>query len=259
MTEKTKYEPGTFCWTDLGTTDAAAAKKFYAELFGWKAVDMPAGPDMTYTMLMKGDKDVCALYKGNQAGTPPAWLAYIAVASADEAAKKAESLGAKVIKPAFDVMDVGRQALIQDPTGAIVSLWQGKKHAGARLIGEAGAVCWDELMTNDVDRAGGFYAKLLGWAPKTVEMGGGMKYTLFSQAGADVAGMMQIAKEWGKVPPHWLVYFGVDDCDKSAAKVKALGGQVRVPPTDIPNVGRFAIVADAQGAAFGIIKGEPRK
>ena len=253
MTEKTSYEAGTFCWTDLGTSNTAAAKKFYGEVFGWKAVDVPAGPGV-YTMLQKGDKDVCALYALTEQGVPPHWLSYIAVKSADEATKKAESLGAKIRKAPFDVMDAGRMSVVEDPTGATFALWEGKKHAGSRLIREAGTMCWNELMTKDVDKAGGFYSKLFGWGSKTMDVGGGEKYTMFQKGSEDAAGMMAIGKDWGPVPPNWLVYFAVDSCDASVKKATAAGAKVTVQPTDIPNTGRFAVLVDPQGATFGIFQ-----
>jgi uncharacterized protein len=258
MTEMTKYEHGQFCWADLGTSDANAAKKFYGELFGWKAVDMPAGPDMTYTMLNKGDKDVAALFHQTQPGVPPCWNNYVSVTNVDDAAKKASELGGKIIKAAFDVMDAGRTAVLQDPTGAVVSVWQGNKHAGARLLAEPGAMCWNERMTNDVDRAATFYTKLFGWSARIVDVGGGQKYTLFDRKDGskttETAGMMQIQKAWGPVPPNWLVYLATTDVDASAKKANSLGGKVFAKPEDIPNIGRFAVIQDPQGAMFALFK-----
>jgi predicted enzyme related to lactoylglutathione lyase len=239
MTEMTSYTPGTFCWVELSTSDAAAAKKFYTQLFGWTAVDMPAGPDMIYTMCQIDGKNVAALYQQGQEeqGIPPHWNSYISVASADEIAAKAKALGGTVMGEPFDVMDAGRMALVQDPEGVVV-----------------GAFNWNELATRDTAKAGEFYTKLFGWEAQTQDMGGGMLYTIFMNGGRMNGGMMQISEEWGDMPPHWAVYFAVADCDASAEEVKELGGQVLMPPTDVPQTGRFAMVQDPQGAAFAIIK-----
>jgi predicted enzyme related to lactoylglutathione lyase len=231
------YAPGTFCWADLGTPDAAAAKRFYTSLFGWSAEDRPMGPDGFYTMLQLDGHAVAALYQQDpaQQGMPPHWLSYLCVASADDVARRARELGGTTLMEPFDVLDVGRMAMIQDPTGAIVALWEPRSHAGAAIAGEPGSICWNELATTDPARAGGFYSALLGWAAETHPMAA-------------------IAPSRGPVPPHWLVYFAVRDIEGQTALAQSLGGSVRVPPTDAPGVGRFAVLADPQGAEFAAIQ-----
>lgn len=258
MAEMKEYTPGTFCWVDLGTTDAAAAKKFYAGLFGWELVDMPAGPDMVYTMAYVNGKDVAALYQmgPNEQGMPPHWNSYISVANVDEVAAKAKALGGTVLGEPFDVMTAGRMAMIQDPTGAVVAAWQPGEHAGAKLVNEPGAFSWNELATTDTQKAGDFYTGLFGWTTQVQDMGNFL-YTTFMNGDRMNGGMMQITKEWGDVPPHWMVYFAVADCDASANTATSLGGKLLVQPTDIPQVGRFAMIQDPQGAVFAIIKMTP--
>jgi hypothetical protein len=254
MSEVTRHEPGTFCWPELATSDAAGAKTFYAGLFGWTSEDMPAGPDQTYTMLRLSGKDVGALYaKGAQEeSVPPHWNCYVSVESADETAKKAKELGGAVLADPFDVFDLGRMAVLQDPTGAVFCLWQPRRHIGARILDEPGALCWSECTTSDTEAAGRFYTRLFGWTQKTDA--GSPPYTEFLLRGRPIGGMIGIQKERGDVPPHWLVYFAVGDCDGSAARAKELGGAIHVPPKDIEHVGRFAILADPQGAIFAVIR-----
>lgn len=255
MTEMKSYAPGMFCWFELATPDQDGAKQFYTALFGWTANDMPIGEGMTYSMLLKNGKEVGALFQmGPQMqGIPPHWGSYVSVASADESAKKAEALGGKVMAPPFDVMDVGRMAVLQDPTGAVLSIWEAKKHHGASLLGEPGAVGWNELATRDVDAARAFYTGLFGWSAEVSQMEG-ITYTTFKQGEVPQGGMMGMTAEWGEIPPHWSVYFSVEDCDATVAKATSLGATVMVPPTDVPGVGRFAIVRDPQGAVFATIK-----
>src|SRR4051812_44646548 len=114
MTKKTAYEHGTFSWVELTTTDSAGAKKFYTGLFGWDCQDMPAGPNMTYTMNKVGNDYVSALYQmgPDMKGIPPHWASYITVESVDATAKRAGELGAKILKEPFDVLDVGRMAVL---------------------------------------------------------------------------------------------------------------------------------------------------
>ncbi len=254
MTVMETYAPGTFCWADLGTPDSAAAKRFYTSLFGWAFDDRPIGSDAAYTMFNVDGKAVAALYQEPiREGTPPHWLSYISVDSADHTVAVARDLGGAIIDDAFDVFDVGRMAVIQDPTGGVVALWEPKRHIGAAVVGEVNTICWNELATTDTSAAGRFFQDLLGWGAETQQLGT-VAYTLFKRGDASAAGMMQIGADWAPVPPHWLVYFAVDDCDTSAARAKSLGATVRVPPSDIGGIGRFAVIEDPHGAAFAIIR-----
>ncbi len=255
MTVIETYVPGTFCWADLGTSDAAAAKRFYTGLFGWSLEDRPMGADANYTMFSLSGNSVAALYQQEptQPGVPPHWLSYISVDSADAAARRTRELGGSILMDAFDVFDVGRMALIQDPSGAVVALWEPKRHIGAGVVGEPGTLCWNELATTDTAAAGRFFEGLLGWRSEPRQLGG-VPYTMFMRDEATAGGMMQIGPDWGPVPPHWLVYFAVTDCDESADRARVLGAKVKVPSSDIPGVGRFAVLEDPQGAVFAIIR-----
>ena len=252
-----KHAPGSFCWVELGTTNAKAAKAFYGSVFGWQPNDMPMGPNQFYTMLKLNGKDVGAMYELDQnmraMGIPPHWMLYIAVSSADEAAAKAKALGATVMKEPFDVFDAGRMAVIQDPTGAMFCMWQANRNTGIQLEGELNTLCWSELCTNDTAKALEFYTKLFGWTTKP-STDAPQEYIELANQGRPMGGMLKIQKEWGNVPPCWTPYFMVTDCDGSVAKIAQLGGGTRMPPTDIPKVGRFAVVNDAQGAVFQIIQ-----
>ena len=247
------YAPGTFCWADLGTTDAPAASRFYRALFGWTAEDRPMGADAFYTMFQLEGRPVAALYP--QEGAPqaaPHWLSYVSVACANEGASRTRALGGTVLMDPFDVLDVGRMTLVQDPTGAVVALWEPRRHAGAGVVGETNAMCWNELGTTDPERAGAFYQSLLDWSAETRAIGA-VSYTTFTAGGETRAGMTAIEPSWGRVPAHWLVYFSVSDCDGTVALCQSLGGGVRMAPADAPGVGRFAILADPQGAVFAVI------
>ena len=257
MQEVTKYEPGTFCWVELATSDSAAAKTFYSQLFGWECVDNPMGPDSFYTILRLNGKDVGGLFQlmpeMAAEGVPPNWLSYVSVANADEAAEKAKAAGATLMKEPFDVATLGRMAVIQDPTGGVFALWQPLEHQGAGVYNLPGSFCWNELGTHDTQKAGEFYSELFGW-PRETNQFGPIEYTMFSGSDRPAGGMFKITPEMGPMPPHWLVYFAVDDCDASVQKATELGAAVMKPADDIPEIGRFAILTDPQGAAFAIIK-----
>ena len=256
MGERTAYPPGTFSWVDLGTTDFAGAKSFYSELFGWTLEDMPAGEGMVYSMASLDGKYVAGIYEQNEdqraQGIPPNWLSFITVGDIDACTAEAERLGAGVLSPPFDVLDSGRMSLVSDPTGAAFAMWQPGNHIGAQLVNVPGALTMNELDTRDVPAAKEFYGALFGWSFQDDPSGA---YTNIKNGENLNGGMMELAPEWGEIPAHWSVYFAVADCEDSLAKIKELGGQVMVEPTEVP-AGRFAVAADPQGAPFSLFEGE---
>jgi uncharacterized protein len=256
MGERTRYEPGTFCWVGLATSDPAAAKAFYTSLFGWPAEDLPAGAAGTFTILRQGGKDVAILYgqmpEARAAGAPPHWTSYISVEDANATATRAGELGgAAVFREPFDVLDAGRVVAIRDPTGAIVSLWQPGSRIGATLVNDMGALCWNELVTTDVERAKSFFGELLGWEYETDESG----YTMIRNAGSLNGGIREQTDQERGIEPNWLPYFTVESAEDAAHNAEQAGGRMLVPTTDI-SLGRIAVIADPQGAAFAVFEGK---
>jgi uncharacterized protein len=253
MTDVERHEPGSFCWAELATTEPAAAKGFYGELFGWAAEDGPLPSGNVYTMLQLRGRNAAALYAEladeRKMGIPPHWNCYVTVESADETARKVEAAGGKIVAPPFDVADAGRMAVFSDPDGAILSIWQPKRHPGAQVVNEPGTLCWVELATRDAAGAQAFYAAVFPWTAKPSP-----EYTEWHLGPRAIGGAMTIRAEWGPVPPHWLPYFMSADVDATTERAKRLGGGVRVPPSDVQSVGRFAVLYDSQGASFAIYR-----
>jgi len=254
MPERTSYASGTPNWVDVQTTDTNAAKQFYGSLFGWSFVDNPIDEEngVYYSIATIRDLDVAAVAPlGDQAaaGVPPHWNSYVNVDDVDAIAAKVEAAGGALHAPPFDVMDAGRMAVVQDPTGAIILLWQAKGNIGAKLVNEAGTFSWSELVTPDIPKAADFYNALLGWTTLTHGEGAGA-YTEFQLDGRSIAGAMN--PPMPGIPPLWGVYFTVDDCDATVEKAKSLGGALFAGPMDI-EPGRFAVLADPQGAMFNVI------
>jgi predicted enzyme related to lactoylglutathione lyase len=256
-----KYTPGSFCWFELATSDQNAAKSFYAALFGWGAADMPMGPGDFYTMFKLEGRDTGAAYtlKPEMAaqGIPPHWGIYIAVESADDAAAKAGQAGGQVLAPPFDVFDVGRMAVVLDPTGASFCVWQEKRHFGAGISGVPGTFCWADLCTRNVEAASKFYSEVFGWqiAAGEHDTSG---YLHIKNGEAFIGGVPPAEHQKPNAPPHWMLYFFVTDVAASTAKVKELGGQVYVEPMAIETVGTMSVVADPQGAGFALFTPLPR-
>lgn len=257
-----KYAPGDFCWMELGTTDQNAAKSFYTSLFGWTFSDFPMGPNDLYTMFSLEGRNVGAAYTlrkdQREQHVPPHWMLYVSVESADDGASKAAKLGGTVLAPAFDVYDVGRMAVLQDPTGAVFSVWQAKSHAGMGIAGVDGTFCWADLSTPDRELASKFYSGLFGWTFNLGEDKDPDGYLHIKNGENFIGGVQTVAHRPANVPPHWLPYIYTSDCDASADKAKKLGANFHLPPMTMENVGRFGVVADPQGAVFAIFQSSPR-
>jgi predicted enzyme related to lactoylglutathione lyase len=247
------YPPGTPLWVDLGTPDVDASLSFYGGLFGWSASD-PGPPEAGgYRFFLQDGKMVAGIGPLMQEGQPPAWSSYVAVADADASVAAARDAGGTVLVEPTDVMDVGRFAFVGDPTGAAIGLWQPRSHTGAEIVNEPVSLTWNELETRDPEAAKPFYKAIFDWDADTAAMGD-MEYTTWQLSGKPVGGMADITgRVPDAVPAHWLAYFAVEDADATAEQAKAQGGEINVPPMDIP-AGRFAVLGDPQGAVFGVFK-----
>ena len=246
--------PGTFCWFECGTTDAAVARDFYTELFGWSAVDVPIPGDAggTYTLLQVDGADIAGLYAlaGPQfEGVPSHWMTYVSVESADESAARAESLGATIVLAPMDVPGVGRLACFADPTDAIIGMFQLSDHPGTDL--DKTNLVWAELHTPDRGASKTFYTELFNWSAREDPSG---EYTEWKVAGNSIGGMMAIPPEQQGIPPHWLIYASVSDCDETLGKAVEMGATIIVAGQDVPNEGRFGVIADPAGAVIAVIK-----
>jgi predicted enzyme related to lactoylglutathione lyase len=260
--EREQYEPGTFCWADLGTNDPDAATAFYVGLFGWDIDDTPMGDAGVYRTFRLDGGSVCALYRrentegpsGPLSGVagPPAWLCYVSVADADAAAEAARAAGAAGVQAPFDVFDAGRMTVVEDPTGAHVAVWQPGTSIGATLVNVPGAFCLNQLNTSDPERAAAFYTDAFGWRIDQVGTEPMPYWGIWNGPGLN-GGMMRLP-EGSPAPAHWLLYFASDDLDGAVTQVGQLGGTVLVPPMAVPG-GRISVASDPQGATFGLLEG----
>jgi uncharacterized protein len=196
--------------------------------------------------------NVAGVYEPPQDQPPPGWLSYVSVPDAAAAAARSRELGGTVLLEPHDV-GVGRGAFLQDPQGAIFGVWQPGAHVGAGLVNDPGAMVWNQLATSDVEAAKSFYTDVFGWSYEPLKGSPDPYWNIRNGDGWLNGGVMGLPAEG--VSPHWFVMFTVADADAAAALVRDRGGAVNVPPTPVP-VGRFAALADPQGAAFGLFEGE---
>ena len=230
MPARSSYAPGTFCWADLSTKDAAASQDFFAGLFGWEY----QGP-----IAMLRGAPVAAVNEQHMHDSH--WNSYVAVESADATAARAEELGATLIEPPFDVAPFGRLSLMQDPAGAVFCVWEAGEHAGAGLVNEPGALCWNHLDTPDLETAQRFYGDLFGWT--------------WNEGMCHVGDRMNGSAVASDDPPRWSVFFAVEDLEHARAQVGELGGLVLHDPLPA-GPGSFITVADPAGATLCLYAGE---
>ena len=253
MAKIESYAPGSFCWAELSTTDPAAAKAFYAEMFGWSSVDFPM-PQGVYTMLRVEGDEVGAISNA-QPGVPSHWAVYFSTPDVDASAQQVSALGGKIIAGPFDVMAAGRMAIAQDPQGVFFRLWQAGQDIGATYGGPLNQIVWPELWTSDAAASAAFYGALFGWGAKSAVSLETAEYVEWQQNGQSIGGLLPMRGDhWKGTPPCWVLYVTVADCDERTAKAQSLGAKVYVEPKDIPNTGRFSCFADPQGAVINIIQ-----
>jgi predicted enzyme related to lactoylglutathione lyase len=248
----TAWPAGTPCWVDLMTTDEAAAREFYAALFGWQ-IEVGGADTGGYSMARLEGRSVAGIGGMYGMDHPPVWSTYLATADADATAGAAVEAGATVLAAVMDVLDFGRMAFLQAPGGGVFGIWQAGSHTGVGIFNEPNTLTWNEFMTRDYAGAKDFFAGLFGYTYTNLG-GDSFDYSTIEVDGNTVGGIGGMPPGVpAQVPPHWRVYFAVEDCDATVAKLTSLGGSVIRPPADMP-YGRHADVADPQGAVFSVIK-----
>lgn len=254
VTRDTPWPDGTPCWVDLMTSDADAAQRYYAELFGWQ-IEVGGPETGNYGMASIGGRNVAGIGQ-MQMEHPPVWTTYLATGDVEATCAAVEKAGGTVVSPAMDVMDFGRMAVVQDPSGSTFGLWQAGTHFGVALANVPNTLTWNELMTRDYEGAKKFLADVFGCT--FTDMGGGQfDYSSIDIGGTAVGGIGAMPAEVpDTVPAHWRVYFDVEDADGAVDRVTSLGGTVVRPAADMP-YGRNADVADPQGAVFSVIRSTP--
>jgi predicted enzyme related to lactoylglutathione lyase len=229
---------GKFVWHDLRTSDVARARAFYGELFGWRIWEGQGGGP--YLHVSAGDQDIGGIL-AKEAGEPgPShWLGYVDARPIEDVVARTAAAGGRVVVPVSEIPRVGKFAVVADPRGGVTSPFQSSDPVPAERQVGAGEFCWDELLTDDPAAAAAFYEKLYGWSRNDMDMGPMGTYTVFKRGEQQAGGMLKMPAE-AKHPPFWLPYVKV-------------GVEYRAP-SDVPGVGRFAVLADPTGASFGILQ-----
>lgn len=250
------YQPGKFVWFEHLSSDIPKARVFYEKLFNWNTEMMSMSGGDAYAVIHNGDDGIGG-YADLPPGSSPHWLSYLSVSDVDSSYKAAQAAGAKSLMAPTDYGSAGRAATLADPTGGVFALWKGAQgDPDEKAQAPVGHFFWNELSTADVDKALAFYEKTFAYQHDAMELADGPYYIL--KVGSDGKGHAGVYKaSMAGQPTLWTPYVHVADTDATVAKAKSLGANIVVSPTDIPHVGRLAVLVDPQGARLAVMKPDP--
>jgi predicted enzyme related to lactoylglutathione lyase len=240
----TGYGEGVPCWVDAQLPDVAAGKRFYGELFGWTFHDRPDAPGGSVWAHHEG-RPVAALAHKTDGRMPTVWTVYFATPDIEGLADRIWAAGGQVVTAPMPVGELGTSALVTDPEGAVFGLWEPGGHPGFGARHEIGTFAWAELYARDTEAANTFY-------------GGLFHDALFGPEAHPDFGRAPVSDVFpAEMPPHFLVHFGVEDCEGVLGTVSRLGGRVQAPPFET-SYGKVAVVTDNQGASFAVLERSER-
>lgn len=252
MPAPTRRPTGAPCWVDLSTSDAERASAFYSELFGWTVT--VGGEEYGGYRTFRLDGRDAAGCMGKQPGDddPDAWSVYLLSNDLAGTVAAARSHGGEVRVEPMEIPGTGWMAVLTDPGGADVAVWQPGEFAGFEAVDEPGAASWFELHSRSYATDVAFYHDVFGWDTHVMSDTPTFRYTTLGAAPNAAAGILDVAGARGETPPEWMVYFRTGDCTATCARATELGGSVVDPPQD-SSYGRVATVADPTGAVFKVI------
>ena len=246
-----------FVWYELMTSDAAAAAGFYSKVVGWTAEDSGM-PGMAYTLMKVGDAQVAGVMgtppELQAIGAPSTWSGYVAVDDVDATEARVLQLGGKVLRPAGDIPEVGRFAVVADPQGASFMLFKPLRSDPPPMPapGAPGTTGWHELHAMDGATIWKFYATLFGWTKgEALDMGPGGIYQMFDIDGVPSGAVM--TKDAEEPAPGWRYYFQVDAIDAAIQRLTQGGGVVTMGPHQVPGDIWIVHARDPQGAVFALM------
>ncbi len=251
-----EHHVGKLIFVELVTPDLAAAKKFYAGLFGWTFRDIQGG-GTKYAEAMLDGSPVAGLVQKNLSANEhrqPAWLSFFAVVDVDAATKIALQNGAKVLFEPHSIPDRGREAVLADPQGAVFALLASCSGDPPDVLAAPGEWIWTSLITTDPDTDAAFYQKIFGYEVFELPASKGSQHLLLASVNYARASVNTLPANRPNAHPHWLNLVHVEDAVKMTAKAVALGGRVLVEPHIDRQGGKVAVIADPSGAPFGLLE-----
>jgi uncharacterized protein len=241
------------CWIDLATTDESAARAFYSGVLGWTAGEADASRGGYFMFLHDGVPIAGAMSIPRDDPMSDTWNLYLRSDDAAATVDASSRHGGSTLVPAMAVDGLGTMAMITDPGGATIGVWQPGSSHSFGAIAEPGAPQWFELHSRDYREAVDFYASVFGWTTSVMGDSDEFRYTVSQRDGANVAGVMDASGFLPEgVPSMWTVYFGVANADDALKAAASLGGTIVASAEDSP-YGRVATVADPGGAVFRVM------
>ncbi|NCN28029.1 VOC family protein [bacterium] len=251
-----KYDDGKFCWADLSSTDPKASMKFYGNLLNWKFETIDGGDGHEYHIAQLGGENIAGIGpQQSPVNQSSNWNTYFYADDLNAFTQKAEKMNGTIIAPAMKAGEFGEMAIVKDPNNSMVFLWKNLAEITsdcADSIGEKpGHFCWTELITNDLEKSGGFYCDFFSWTPEPMlEMAN--DYFVFTSNEKYRSGMMEATGDLKKLPTGWHNYIFVEDCEKKAQQAIKLGADILLGPVDVGGFGLAMTIKDPQGGVASL-------
>ena len=249
--------PGKVILDQLATPDLDTAERFYGGLFGWSFRALP-GAELRYATAWLGDREVAGLV---QRSLPPdghrrsAWLTYFSATDVDAVKAAAAAHGAHVLFGPRTIPDLGREAVLQDPQGAVFAVLASSSGDPPDQGAAVGDWIWRSLITPDPDNDAAFYQTLLGYDVYDVTAAASdPRHLILASGGFARASVNALPATRPDAHPRWLNYVRVDDVAATAAKAATLGGHILIQPRLDHSGTRIAIIDDPSGAPLGLME-----
>ena len=245
--------PGQFVWADLVTDDIAAARRFYAQLFGWTFRDLGG-----YVIAANDERPLCGMFQrprpagGEEA--KPRWFGYLSVASVERAERAVTKAGGRVLAAPAKFPKRGEQALFADPEGALFGVVKSSAGDPQDFLAEPGDWIWVQLLSRDGRQAAEFYRIVAGYEIIENTAASRLSDFVLASKGYARATVRTIPKGQEKVRPSWLPFVRVKTVGESVANARQLGGKVLIEPKADLLEGKVAVIADPTGAAIGLLE-----
>jgi uncharacterized protein len=241
-----------FVWYELVTSDIDGALAFYGPLLGWQAQDFPGAAER-YAIINAKGKGVGGVMALPAGMSRPFWLGYIGTPDIDATINRFTASGGTVHRGPWEIPDVGRLALVSDPQGVGLALFQGASDQPSEAFNQQrpGHGNWNELHTNDPAAAFAFYAGQFGWTKgDAMDMGPMGTYQIVKADETQIGGMVKVREG---LPPTWLYYFGTESVRSAMSRVTDTGGEVLHGPSEVPGGAQIIHARDPQGALFALV------
>jgi predicted enzyme related to lactoylglutathione lyase len=249
------HHVGKLVFTELVTPDLDAAKTFYGKLFGWTFQDIALGSGK-YAEAESGGHPVGGIFQRDippGEHRQPAWLTFLSVRDVDAAGSLAVQHGAKLLFAPHDIPGLGREAVLADPQGAVFAMLASASGDPPDEPPALDAWIWSSLITGDPDTAAAFYQAVFGYEVYDMPAKAEAQHFILANENFARASVNPMPDRPG-AHPAWIDYVRVENASRATAQVVALGGRVLVPPFVDRHGGHTAVVADPQGAPFGLLE-----